>query len=117
MKTEMIEDALLKIGFSAGLAGFRYIVDAIETMDKDNKGSVKIHKIYQDIAKMRYTSASGVERAIRYSLEKVRANEENRDIVRHYIGFANQDNRSSLGQLLLMLRRDEAKNGMRESRR
>lgn len=106
IKRDAVEDVLLKIGISAGLKGFDYIVDAVEILDRDK--NIKITCLYVDIAKKRETTGSRVERAIRHALQVARDCKTGPyEAVEHYIGFENPVNSASLYRLLLMIKREE----------
>lgn len=100
---EKVEDVLLEMGMPSNIAGFKYIIDAIEILSKDE--TAKTTWVYQLVANKHTTTVSCVERAIRHALQTVRT-KGNVDAIEHYIGFKNVANASSLHQLLLMVRRE-----------
>lgn len=64
-------DALIELGVPANLAGFHYIVDAMEIYSKDETYVAgKTTVLYQKIADMHGHTYSGVERCIRLAFEK-----------------------------------------------
>lgn len=101
---ELVEAALFKMGMSASLKGFGYIVDSVLTMNKEK--NIKITYLYFRVAKIYGTTAQRVERSIRHAFETVRGCKGDYDVVNHYIGFANCTNSASLSMLLLRLREE-----------
>ena len=78
-----VENALIELGITPYLKGFYYISSAVEIILKSN-GKVRIvDGVYVDIAKEFDTTASRVERAIRYAFSKV--NIENKAFI-EYLG-------------------------------
>lgn len=64
-----IEDALISMGIYPNLKSFEYIVDAtIEALNSDKKPSM-CRGVYNKVAIKYDTTASRVERAIRYAVE------------------------------------------------
>lgn len=99
MNKTKIENVLLEMGIPAGIKGFRYIADAVEYIDKHGANIRATKELYPDIAEMRNTTASRVERAIRHAFEIARSPKGNYEVVEKYIGFMNCTNFSSLAVL------------------
>lgn len=107
MNRAKIEDVLLAMGVPAGIKGFNYIADAIEIFDERGTDIGITKELYPAIAKKNATTPPRVERAIRNAFEVVRA-KGNSETVNKYIGTVNCNNSSSLKQLHMMLKREEA---------
>ena len=107
MNRSKIEDVLLAMGVPAGIKGFNYIVDAIEIFDERGTNISITKELYPAMAKKNNTTPSRVERAIRHAFEVVRK-KGNSETVNKYIGTVNCNNSSSLKQLHMMLKREEA---------
>lgn len=60
-------NALIEMGMSASLSGFRYIVDAVCLLDSEEWCNCKTTALYRKIADMNKTSDIRVERAIRHA--------------------------------------------------
>lgn len=103
-----IEDALLAMGVPAGIKGFTYITDAIQIFDERGINIRMTKELYPAIAKKNNTTPSRTEKAIRHAFEVVRSHKGNPETVEKYIGFTNCNNSSSLKQLYMMLKREEA---------
>ena len=99
MNQNEIEMTLLKMGIPGSVKGFRYIVDAIMLLDKDDWKDPKWTALYHTVGKMNNTTESRVERAIRSALESVRGKNGNVDEVNKYIGFINCNSSASLMSL------------------
>ena len=64
-----IREILLKMGISANLKGYHYILEAVEIIRKQTEKN-NILVIYQQVCEKRKSkSAQSVERAIRHSIE------------------------------------------------
>lgn len=108
MNRAKIEDALLAMGVSTGIKGFAYIADAIQIFDEMGTNISITKDLYPTIAERNNTTPSRTERAIRHAFEVVRSHKGNPETVEKYIGFTNCNNSSSLKQLYMMLKREEA---------
>lgn len=65
-------NALIEMGVPAGSKGFKYITDVMFLFEKNKCWrEYKLMAIYHEVAKMNNTTASGVERAIRYAFSNV----------------------------------------------
>lgn len=106
MNRAKIEDVLLKMGVPAGIKGFAYIADAVEYIDEHGTDISVTKWLYPDIAKMRNTTASRVERAIRHAFEVARSCKGDYEVVEKYIGFMNCTNFSSLVRLHMKLKQE-----------
>ena len=67
-------NALLELGIPANTKGFRYITDAMDTIDENKELQYKTYRLYEEIAK-KYegVTATKVERAIRHAFSEVTA--------------------------------------------
>ncbi len=108
MNRAKIEDTLLAMGVPAGIKGFTYIADAIQIFDERGTNIGITKELYPTIAKKNGTTPSRVERSIRHALAAGRDCRGKYETINHYIGFANCQNSSSLKQLHMMLKREEA---------
>ncbi len=66
MKNKTI-NALLEMGMPANIKGFQYIVDAMLLFENEEWRTGKMTALYHEIGKKNGTTASRVERAIRYA--------------------------------------------------
>lgn len=83
MNRRKIEKILIDIGLSCSSSGFDYISEALMEIDKVGV-KAKMSEICRTIAKRHGTSASAVQRAIQYSLDRVRKSRS--EVTRRYIG-------------------------------
>ena len=107
MKREKTEDILLLMGVPAKIKGFTYIVDALQIFEERGSGILITKELYPVIAEKNNTTASRVERAIGHAFEVARNCNGDYETINHYIGFINCENKSSLKQLYMMLKREE----------
>lgn len=98
MNRAKIEDVLLRMGIPAGIKGFAYIVDAVEYIDEHGTDISVTRELYPAIAKIRNTTASRVERAIRHAFWIAR-NKGEKEEAERYIGFKNCENSNSIAML------------------
>lgn len=108
MNRAKIEDTLLAMGVPAGIKGFTYIADAIQIFDERGTNISITRELYPAIAERNNTTSSRAERAMRHAFGIVRSHKGNPEIVEKYIGFTNCNNSSSLKQLYMILKREEA---------
>lgn len=99
MKRSYVEEVVMSIGTPVGSKGFKYLVDAVMLMDKPEWRTGKWTAVYHKIAAINGSTATKVERNLRTVLEATRNNMENYDIVNHYIGYTNCQNRNSIMML------------------
>lgn len=93
-----IIDTLLDLGIPAGVLGFGYIVDAIELIQEKEWRDGKIIVLYYEIGKKNNTTASKVERAIRWAFESAfRSN--NSEKLKKYLGAQEHTNSNLLHAL------------------
>lgn len=72
MDRGIIQDYLLEKGLNPKLLGFQYLINAIEMVSKNKTYLHNICKmLYIEVAKVENTEPYNVERAIRYSINKV----------------------------------------------
>lgn len=64
---ERITNLLLKLGLRPDLAGFKYVVKAIDMILDNNLNKIPVMKLYQQIADYYNRSQENVERGIRES--------------------------------------------------
>lgn len=105
MNRKKVEDILLEIGIPASIKGFKYITDAMMILDKEE--SFKYTALYHEIGKMNDSTASQVERAIRHAFSVARNCKGDYEMVKHYIGFINCENSSSLKLLYKRIKEDK----------
>lgn len=106
MERTKIEDALLAMGVPTNVKGFKYIVDAVDLLEKDeNMGMIK--ELYPKVGNLNGTTGERAERSIRHAFRIARSERGSYEAVNHYIGFRNRGNLSSLKQLIMMLRRED----------
>lgn len=107
MNKRTIEDMLLRVGIPANVKGFSYITQALLLIDTKEGTSPEIMALYAQIGKMNGSSASRVERAIRYAIKMARSYKGHQDVVNHYMGLYTKGNSAVLSQMHLMLKREE----------
>ena len=108
MNRAKIEDVLLAMGVPAGILGFNYIVDAMQIFDERGTDIQITKELYPAVSERNGTTPSRAERAIRNAFGIARSRKGNPEIIEKYIGFTNCNNSSSLKQLYMMLKREEA---------
>lgn len=64
-----IKEALFKAGIPAHIKGYHYLKTGIQLILENPEKIHSITKVYPEIAKIHGTTASKVERAIRYAIE------------------------------------------------
>lgn len=102
-------DVLLRIGIPASAKGLTYICDAIELFDTDPYyPDGKICSLYNDIAHRHDTTASRVERAIRFAFETALTRGD-KELLEQYIDVANSQNSNLLRSLYFRLKRERKK--------
>lgn len=89
-------NALIEMGIPANHKGFHYILDAMEIYAKDKEYvSGKTTALYERIARMNGTTASRVERGIRYSFG-IAVTEGNLDSLNKYMTAAQRPTNGNL---------------------
>lgn len=107
MDRNKVEDVLFAMGIPANAKGFKYIVDALEVIDRDGC-SVGITKVlYPEVAATNHTTASRVERAIRHAFEIANSERGDFAVLEKYIGHINTTNGAALAHLYKCLKREE----------
>ena len=76
MNEKELRHLLIKVGISANIQGFHYIIKAYDII-KCNKLNINITKIYKMIADEYTTTAGAVERSIRFAVERSYQKSEN----------------------------------------
>ncbi len=66
---------LIKIGISANIKGFRYILDAIEILEKQQIHT-NMTTVYELVGEKQNTTRSAVERAIRHAINQAYTNKK-----------------------------------------
>lgn len=69
MENINLRKLLIKIGISANVKGFHYILEAINIL-KEQKIHINITEIYKMISKKYDNTPSAIERAIRHAIDK-----------------------------------------------
>ena len=68
--SQKIKEVLMKLGMSPKLKGYRYIVTSVELLTKWGRTTKSMTlNLYPEVGKIHGTSATSVERAIRYAIE------------------------------------------------
>ena len=70
MDRKEVRDKMMDMGFYASNKGFKYIVEALEAIDKEGIDEIKITVVEAEIAKRNGTTVSAVERAIRHAINR-----------------------------------------------
>lgn len=68
MEKIKIDNILDKIGIPINIKGYRYIVQAVQILEKNKKN--KLMNIYKEIAEKEEVRPQAVERAIRFAYER-----------------------------------------------
>ena len=96
-KPEKLEDILIALGITPNLNGFHAICAAIEVIAENPQEKVfSSCKLYQLVADKIYSTAGGVESAIRHAFQKMDIDSE---AYKKYIGVNNHSNFQCLNML------------------
>lgn len=99
-------NALILMGAPMKTNGTKYIVEAMRIFDESTEWtSVNTLFLYEEIAKKHNTTASGVERSIRYIFSKL-SSEENNEYMDKYIGKNSRGNTNRLAILYIRLKQE-----------
>ena len=69
MNRNKVEDVLFAIGIPANVKGLKYIIDAMEIIERDGCTVSITGVLYPEVADMNHTTPSRVERDIRHAFE------------------------------------------------
>ena len=106
MRTK-VTNALIEMGMPAKLSGFRYIVEAVCMFDEEERWMDSgITSIYHYIAKKHGTTASAVERTMRYAFSGI-LEKGNHEAVKKYLAFGRTGNSNLLTLLYFKLSETE----------
>lgn len=87
MKAIDIMNVLNKMGAPKSNLGYKYIIDAVLLMDKDNAYLNKITALYEFIGKKNGVKWTSVEKVIRYEVECI-FNNGNSEVIDSIVGSA-----------------------------
>ena len=104
MKNKAI-NALIEIGIPADIKGFEYIVDMMVMYQDEKLRHAGMAEKYKAVAEKRNTTASKVERALRYAFSIALAS-GNQEALMKYLSSANTTNGSLLHVLYLRLEQE-----------
>lgn len=104
MKNKAI-NALIEIGIPADIKGFEYIVDMMVMYQDEKLRHAGMAENYKEVAEKRNTTASKVERALRYAFSIALAN-GNREALMKYLSSTSTTNGSLLHVLYLRLEQE-----------
>lgn len=107
MNRNKVEDVLFSMGIMAHIKGFKYIVDALEVIDKEGCGISMTKILYPEVAKMNHTTGSRVERAIRHAISIGNSEVGDYEVFEKYIGHINTTNGAALTSLYKHIKREE----------
>lgn len=107
MNRNKVEDALFAIGIPANMKGFKYIVDAMEIIERDGCTISITGVLYPEVADMNRTTPSRVERAIRHAFEIANSERGDYEVFEKYIGHINTNNGAALTSLYKRIKREE----------
>lgn len=109
MNRNKVEDVLFAIGIPANMKGFKYIVDAMEIIERDGCTISITGVLYPEVADMNRTTPSRVERAIRHAFEIANSERGDYEVFEKYIGHINTNNGAALTSLYKRIKREEEK--------
>lgn len=107
MNRNKVEDVLFAIGIPANVKGFKYIVDAMEIIERDGCTVSITGVLYPEVADMNRTTPSRVERAIRHAFEIANSERGDYEVFEKYIGHINTNNGATLTSLYKRIKREE----------
>ena len=107
MQEKRIERILREIGVPVKFHGFWYIIDALQEMDNWNLRYLKVTELYRIVGKRYGVKWTAVERDIRHSLRTARKN-GNKEAINRYIGTLYPQNKESLLNLYMAIKREES---------
>lgn len=107
MDRNKVEDVLFAIGIPANVKGFKYIVDAMEIIERDGCTVSITGVLYPEVADMNRTTPSRVERAIRHAFEIASSKRGDYEVFEKYIGHINTNNGAALTSLYKRIKREE----------
>lgn len=107
MNRNKVEDVLFAIGIPANVKGFKYIVDAMEIIERDGCTISITGVLYPEVADMNRTTPSRVERDIRHAFETANSERGDYEVFEKYIGHINTNNGAALTSLYKRINREE----------
>ena len=107
MNRNKVEDVLFAIGISANMKGFKYIVDAMEIIERYGFTVSITGVLYPEVADMNRTTPSRVERAIRHAFKIANSERGDYEVFEKYIGHINTSNGAALTSLYKRIKREE----------
>lgn len=107
MNRNNVEDVLFAMGIPANVKGFKYIVDAMEIIERYGCTVSITGVLYPKVADMNHTTPSRVERAIRHAFEIANSNRGDYEVFEKYIGHINTNNGAALTSLYKQIKREE----------
>lgn len=107
MNRNKVEDALFAIGIPANMKGFKYIVDAMEIIERYGCTVSITGVLYPEVADMNHTTPSRVERAIRHAFEIANSERGDYEVFEKYIGHINTNNGAALTSIYKRIKREE----------
>lgn len=107
MNRNKVEDVLFAIGIPANVKGFKYIVDAIEVIERYGCTVSITGVLYPEVADMNHTTPSRAERAIRHAFEIANSERGDYEVFEKYIGHINTNNGAALTSLYKRIKREE----------
>lgn len=107
MNRNKVEDVLFAMGIPANVKGFKYIVDAMEIIERDGCTVSITGVLYPEVADMNRTTPSRMERAIRHAFEIANSERGDYGVFEKYIGHINTNNGAALTSLYKRIKREE----------
>lgn len=107
MNRDKVEDVLFAIGIPANVKGFKYIIDAMEIIERDGCTVSITGVLYPEVADMNRTTPSRVERAMRHAFETANSERGDYEVFEKYIGHINTNNGAALTSLYKRIKREE----------
>lgn len=107
MNRNKVEDVLFAIGIPANTKGFKYIVDAMEIIERYGCTVSITGVLYPEVADMNHTTPARAERAIRHAFEIANSERGDYEVFEKYIGHINTNNGAALASLYKRIKREE----------
>ncbi len=117
MNRNKVEDVLFAMGVPANMKGFKYIVDALEIIDRDGCTVSITGVLYPEVADVNHTTASRVERAIRHAFSIGNSEVGDYEVFEKYIGHINTNNGAALASLYKRIKREEEESKVETEKR